>query len=498
MEGSELWWASFGAYDAAGVICGADADSADDIVVQRAEEGPEQEVTIMSESTLAKFVQKGIEHLFKDDPLLYELLDQEYHRQANVLTMVAASSIVHPSVLICDAMVPMNVTAEGYPKARFHAGCKFIDKIEQLAIDRAKTAFGAQYANVQAHSATTANQIVMCSLLKPGDTLLGMELNSGGHLTHGAKPSISGQYFNSIGYGLNEEGGIDYDQIHRFAHQFKPELIICGTTAYPRLIDFKRFREIADEVGALLLADITHIAGLVVAGLHPSPIDHAHFTTTCTHKQLYGPRGGLILMGKDYDTPSPVGKGTLSETIQKAVFPFFQGAPNLNSISAKARTLERVVKPEFKELAKRIVVDAKALAKNFTDKGYHVITGGTDNHIVVLDVLSSSGITGVIAERALEESDIIVNKNQIPGDKKSAFITSGIRLGTNSLALREMDPSEMAQCAELVHRVLSSVKALGVRKYKLDKAVVESVRASVKQLCRRFPIPCYPKAPTVQ
>ena len=445
----------------------------------------------MSETILAKYVRRGIEHLNTDDPLLFELLAEEYHRQANTLTMVAASSIVDPSVLICDSMVPVNVTAEGYPGARFHAGCRVIDKIEQLAIARAKAAFGAQYANVQAHSATTANQIVMCSVLKPGDTLLGMELNSGGHLTHGSKASISGQYFNAFGYGLDEAGNINYDQVQRLAHEHKPKLIICGTTAYPRVIDFKRFRDIADEVGAYLLADITHIAGLVVAGEHLSPINHAHFTTTCTHKQLYGPRGGLILMGRDYDRPGPDGSRTLSELIQKGVFPFFQGAPNLNSIAAKARALGMVVKPEFKQLAKRIVADAKALARCFMEKGYRVITGGSDNHLVVIDVISN-GLTGLIAERALEECNIVVNKNRIPGDQKSALITSGIRIGTNSMALKKMGPDDMPACADLVDRVLSSVKVIDDRTYELDEAVKQSVQAGVSQICKRFPIPCYP------
>ncbi|NUO78885.1 serine hydroxymethyltransferase, partial [candidate division KSB1 bacterium] len=250
----------------------------------------------MSDNRLESFVQRGIDTLRRDDPQLYGLLDREHERQTTVLTMVAASSVVDPSVLICESMAPMNVTAEGYPQARFHAGCGVIDDIEQLAIARAKAAFGAQYANVQAHSATTANQIVMCSMMKAGDTLLGMELSSGGHLTHGSKASVSGQYFNAIGYGLHPSGSIDYDNVQRLAHEHKPKLMICGTTSYPRVIDFKRFREIADEVGALLLADITHISGLVVAGEHPSPINHAHFTTTCTHKQIYGPRAGLIMM----------------------------------------------------------------------------------------------------------------------------------------------------------------------------------------------------------
>ena len=440
---------------------------------------------------LAKFVGQGIEELSKDDPALYDLLDGEYERQTSVLTMVAASSVVDPSVLICGSMVPMNVTAEGYPNARFHAGCRVIDKIEQLAIDRAKAAFGARYANVQAHSATTANQIVMCSMLKAGDTLLGMELSNGGHLTHGSKASISGQYFNAIGYGLHENGAIDYEQVRRLAHEHKPGLIICGTTSYPRVIDFKKFRAIADEVGAYLLADITHIAGLVVAGEHPSPLDHAHFTTTCTHKQLYGPRAALILMGKDFDRLAADGKTTLSEKLQKAVFPFFQGAPHLHTISGMARALGMVVRPEFKKLAKIIVDDARGLAKNFIDLGYRVITGGTDNHLVVIDVLEK-GLTGIVAERALEDCGIVVNKNRIPGDQKSPTITSGIRIGTNSLARREMTPSDMAACAQLVHRVLAATRPVNEREYVIDETAANAVRAEVKELCRRFPIPNYP------
>ncbi|MBA3354606.1 MAG: serine hydroxymethyltransferase [Pyrinomonadaceae bacterium] len=443
-----------------------------------------------NKTTLAEFAQRGIELLQKDDPALYELLDQEYRRQNNTLAMIAASSVADPSVLACESMVTSNVTTEGYPGARFHAGCQIVDEIERLAIERAKTAFKASYANVQPHSGTSANQIVMFNLLKPGDTILGLELDSGGHLTHGAKASVSGRYFNAIGYGLNQEGFIDYDQVHRLARQFKPKLIICGASAYPRIIDFKRFREIADQVGAFLLADISHIAGLVVAGEHPSPIDHAHFTTTSTYKQLYGPRGGLILMGKDYENPGPDGKKKLSETIQRAVFPFFQGTPNLSVIAAKARALAMVATPDFRTLAKRIVTDARVLAKCFADKGYRVLTGGSNNHIVLIDVLAS-GVTGVIAERALEECNIIVNKNRISGDKKTALVTSGMRLGTNSLAFRGMSESEMPQCADLIHQVLSSVKVLGESDYELDQTISESVQAEVKQLCNYFPIPRY-------
>jgi len=444
----------------------------------------------MKARLLHKHVANAIDLLHDEDRELYDLLEDEYERQSEVLTMVAASSIAHPSALICESMAQMNVTAEGYPGARFHAGCRVIDKIEQLAIDRAKHAFKAQYANVQVHSATTANQIVMCSVMQAGDTLLGMDLNCGGHLTHGAKPSISGQYFDAVGYGINDSGDIEYDHIQALAEERRPKLIICGTTAYPRFIDFKRFREIADSVGAYLLADITHIAGLVVAGLHPSPIDHAHFTTTCTHKQLFGVRGGLILIGKEHETLTADGKFTLAQLMQKGVFPFFQGAPNLNQISAKARGFDLVLKPEFREMAKRITGNAKALAKWFVENGYLVVTGGTDNHLVVVDVLSK-GITGFVAEKALEECNIVVNKNRIPGDQKSAFVTSGIRIGANSMAMKGMESDLMPKCGDLIHRVLSNTKAIDDRKYEIAAGVKESVQLEVRELCKAYPIPAY-------
>jgi len=445
----------------------------------------------MSESVLETFARRGIELLHQDDSVLYELLEREYQRQANTLALVASSSIVDPSVLACEGMVPVNVTAEGYPGNRFHAGCKIIDEIEQLAIDRARHAFKAQYANVQPHCASSANEIVMFGLLKPGDTILGMELQSGGHLTHGARSSISGQYFNAVAYGVGENGFLDYEQVHRLAEEHKPQLIICGATAYPRVIDFKRFREIADDVGAFLLADITHIAGLVVAGLHPSPIDFAHFTTTCTHKQLYGPRGGLILIGKDHLNPTRDGKRTLSQMIQNAVFPLLQGAPVPNVIAAKARALAMAATEDAKLLANRIVTNARALAKDFIEKGYDVISGGTDNHIVVLNLVPRN-LTGVVAENALEDSHIIVNRNKIPGDKRPPLVTSGIRLGTNSVAIRGMGAGEMKECADLMDKVLTSIDILGERNYTLDKNVADQVRDDVKNLCARFPLSRYP------
>lgn len=445
----------------------------------------------MNESILTTFARQGVELLQEDDALLYDLLEREYYRQANTLALVASSSIVDPSVLACEGMHPVNVTAEGYPGRRFHAGCKVIDEIEQLAIDRAKQIFGAQYASVQPHCASSANEIVMFGLLKPGDTILGMELQYGGHLTHGAKASIAGQYFNAVGYGVGEGGFIDYNRVHKLAKECRPRLIICGATAYPRIIDFQRFREIADDVGALLLADITHIAGLVVAGLHPSPIDFAHFTTTCTHKQLSGPRGGLILMGKDYLNLAPDGKRTLSQLIQNAVFPLLQGAPVPNVIAAKARAFARASTPAFKIWANQIVTNAKALAVYCVEKGYDVITSGTDNHIVIID-LGPRGLTGAIAEHALEESNIIVNKNKVPGDKKSSMVTSGIRLGTNSVAVRKMGPDEMKRCADLIDKVLTSITVLGDHDHTLDGRVRDSVQDEVSRLCEEFPIPRYP------
>jgi len=444
----------------------------------------------MQDSMLSKLTQRGHDLLYEQDPVLFGLLLRERYRQSNVLAMVASSSIADPSVLYCQGMPTSNVSTEGYPGARYHAGCEVVDEIERLAVERAKIAFGAQYANVQPHSGTTANQIVMFSLLKPGTTILGLDLKSGGHLSHGASASTSGKYFNAIHYGVSQNGLIDYDEVTRLADEHKPALIICGASAYPRTIDFPRFRQIADRVGAYLLADISHIAGLVVAGEHPNPIDEAHFTTTSTYKQLYGPRGGLILIGKEIGTLTPDGKSSLSQLVQRAVFPYFQGTPNLSGIAAKARALAMVATPEFKRLARQIKINAQTIARILMEKGYRVVTNGTDNHMVLFDILSK-GITGLIAERSLEECHIIVNKNNLPGDKKSPLVTSGVRLGTNSLALRGMASKEMEDCANLIHRVLSSIKPSDDRHYELDSEVKESVQKEVESLCKRFPIPEY-------
>ena len=359
-------------------------------------------------------------------------------------------------------------------------------------IQRAKQVFGARFANVQPHSASTANQIVTSGVLEPGATLLGLELDSGGHLSHGSKVNISGKFYNAIGYGLDADGRIDYEQMAARAREHKPGLIICGTTAYPRRIDWQRFRDVADEVGAYLLADITHIAGLVIAGQHPNPIDIAHFTVTCTHKQLYGPRGGLILMGKDADLPSPIGKGPLSGLMQRRLFPFTQGAPLVNMIVAKARALGRCATPEFKAQGELIVRLAQALASALSEQGAKVLSGGTDNHIVLVNVLASFGVTGIAAEKALEECNIIVNKNRIAGDEKPVSISSGIRIGTNSLVVRKAEPADMAWCADLIVRVLKAIVMQGERDYVLAPEQREAFRREVTEFCATHPLSDYP------
>lgn len=442
-------------------------------------------------SGLEDFARGAVERLEREDPDLYRMLEGEFERQNDTLALVASCSPTDPSVLACEGMFASNVTAEGYPGKRYHAGCRFVDQFEQLAIDRAKAAFKARYANVQPHTATTANQTVMTSLLDAGDTILGMELDAGGHLTHGSKASLSGNYFKSYGYGIKPDGQIDYEQAEALAEAHRPKLIVCGTTAYPRVIDWARFRAIADRVGAWLLADITHIAGLVIAGEHPNSIDHAHITTTCTHKQLYGPRGGLILLGRDAETVVPGKDVTLERLMQKSVFPWFQGAPIVNKIVAKARALGMAMTPEFSARMKRILELSRALAAAFQERGVHVVAGGSDNHIVLIDVLSTFDVTGIVAQKALETCGIIVNKNRIPGDEKSIFVSSGVRIGTNSLAARGFAPSDMKQVADLIFRILETVDATDDRAFQLSDADREAFTRETIDWTRRYPIPDY-------
>lgn len=441
-------------------------------------------------SILHRFFAAAADRLADDDPALFAILEREYARQRDTLALVASCSPTHPTALVCEGSFASNVTAEGYPGRRFHAGCVNVDAIEQLAIDRACAAFGARYANVQPHTASVANQAVFSALLQPGDALLGLDLDAGGHLSHGASVNLSGKLYRAASYGLTAAGLIDYDQVRAVALATRPRLIIAGTTAYPRALDWTKFRAIADEVGALLLADITHIAGLVISGDHPSPLDVAHIVTTCTHKQLYGPRGGLILLGADADAPLPDG-GTLRKAMQRAVFPLVQGAPIVNSIAAKACALGRAQQPAFRALMRRVVDLARALAAAMMANGARVMANGTDNHIVVIDVLTSHGLTGIVAEKALEDCGLIVNKNRIAGDTKPPTVGSGIRIGSNSMAARTMDAAQMTTIAALIDRVLGSVSMLDDRTYRLADAVRADVQTQVRALCTSNPIADY-------
>lgn len=441
-------------------------------------------------SSVSWVAREGLQRLFRDDVKLYELMLREHSRQLRTLSLVASASVADPSVLLCQASAIGNLTTEGYPGSRFHTGCLIADEIERLAISRAKQAFGAAYANVQPHSGTSANQIAMVSFLSAGDTILGMDLRAGGHLTHGSKASYSGRYFNSVGYGVDSQGRIDYDAVEQLAKLHRPKMIVCGASAYPRVIDFNRFRAIANEVGALLLADISHIAGLVASGIHPSPIDCADVVTTSTYKQLFGPRGGLILLGKHGAAKSPRGRGTLEEAIQSGVFPFFQGTPNLEAVLGKARALHRVCSPQFKELCKAIVSNANEIASGLTSLGYRVLTGGTDNHMVLVSLIEK-GMTGRVAEKVLEECGILVNRNLIGADHKPATICSGMRIGTNTLAARGMRRKEMRRCVELLDWAMTSTKVGSDTDGELAEQTKFAIRKEVEALCEEFPLPGY-------
>jgi glycine hydroxymethyltransferase len=435
----------------------------------------------------AEMLRIGMDSLRRDDSRLAAFLDAEVDYQSTTLAMVASASIADPSVLAAAGSALSNVTAEGYPGARYHSGATWFDQVENLAVERAKTLFGARYANVQPHSCTSANLAVLAALVPPGGTLLGLRLDAGGHLTHGSAASITGRHYHAVHYGLDSSGRIDYDQVAALAQEHRPGVLIAGASAYPRAIDFDRFRAIADSVGAYLLADISHIAGLVAAGAHPSPIDSAHITTTSTYKQLGGPRGGLILSGQDYLSPGP-DNVPLARLMQQTVFPRCQGTPNPAAIAAKARAFALAAGPEFHATAHLIVENAQALADALAALGYQIVTSGTDNHIVLID-LTQQGLTGAVAEQALEQCGILTNRNSVPGDAKPSRVTSGLRLGTNILAQRGMRPQQMRECANLLHRVLSTTTTLDDTTYHLAARTTEHVRAYVHALCDLHPMP---------
>ncbi len=380
------------------------------------------------------------------DPEIYSAIEAEKKRQMDVIELIASENLVSRAVLEAAGSVMTNKYAEGYPRHRYYGGCQCVDVAEDLARDRAKAVFGAQHANVQPHSGAQANTGVYFAAIQPGDTVLGMNLAHGGHLTHGSPVNISGKYFNFVAYGVDQKTErIDYDRVREIAKECKPKLIVAGASAYPRIIDFAVFREIADEVEALLMVDMAHIAGLVAAGLHPSPVPHAQFVTTTTHKTLRGPRGGLILCTQEW-----------GQRIDKAIFPGIQGGPLMHIIAAKAVAFREALDPSFKDYQGQIVKNAKVLAEELMARGYRLVSGGTDNHLMLVD-LTAKGITGRQAEVALDEVGITVNKNGIPFDKKKPTVTSGIRIGTPAITTRGMKEDDMKVVASLIDRALSSI-----------------------------------------
>lgn len=405
---------------------------------------------------------------------LHRAIAGELGRQQGQIELIASENIVSRAVLEAQGSVLTNKYAEGYPGRRYYQGCEHVDVAEQLAIDRVRTLFGCAFANVQPHSGAQANGAVMLALLKPGDTILGMSLDAGGHLTHGAPPSLSGKWFNAVQYGVRREDAlIDFDQVARLAEEHKPKMIIAGGSAYPRVIDFARFREIADAVGAYLLVDMAHFAGLVAGGAHPSPIPHAHVVTSTTHKTLRGPRGGLILTDD----------GELGKKINSAVFPGLQGGPLMHVIAAKAAAFGEALRPDFKLYAQAVVDNARALAATLDKAGCDIVSGGTDTHVVLVD-LRPKGLTGKAADEALERANITCNKNGVPFDPEKPFITSGIRLGSPAGTTRGFGIAEFQQIGEWIAEVLDGLAARPDN----NDAAEASVRAKVADLCHRFPI----------
>lgn len=406
------------------------------------------------------------EEIVKEDMEVANAIQAEMERQNSHIELIASENWVSKAVMAAMGSPMTNKYAEGYPGRRYYGGCQCVDVVENLARERAKELFHCEYANVQPHSGAQANMAAMFAMVEPGDKVLGMNLDHGGHLSHGSPVNISGKYFNFASYGVNDDGFIDYDKVLEAAKQHQPKLIIAGASAYARTIDFKRFREIADEVGAYLMVDMAHIAGLVAAGVHPSPIPYAHVTTTTTHKTLRGPRGGMILSSKEMDEKF---------NFNKAVFPGTQGGPLMHVIAAKAVSFKEALQPEFKEYQIQIVKNAKALCKGLMDRGIKIVSGGTDNHLMLVD-LTGCDVSGKELEKRLDEAHVTCNKNTIPNDPRSPFVTSGVRLGTPAVTTRGMVESDMDQIAEIIAMVIE------------DEANVEKARGLVQTLTAKYPL----------
>jgi len=402
------------------------------------------------------------------DPEIAQAIRRETERQEYSLEFIASENFVSEHVLEAQGSVLTNKYAEGYPGKRYYGGCEFVDVAEQLAIDRARELFGAEHANVQPHSGSQANMAVYFSVCQPGDTVLGMNLAHGGHLTHGSPVNFSGKLFNIVPYGVKKETGtIDYEEVERLAHEHRPKLIVVGASAYPRTIDFTAFRMIADKVGALVMVDMAHIAGLVAAGVHPSPVPHAEFVTTTTHKTLRGPRGGMILCREEF-----------AKKLNSNIFPGIQGGPLMHVIAAKAVAFKEALAPGFKDYASQVVTNAKTLAEGLSKRGFRLVSGGTDNHLMLLD-FTGTEITGKVAEETLEKAGITVNKNAVPFDTRSPFVTSGIRIGTPATTTRGLKEAQMETIAGWIARALDNID---------NEKVLTDIRAEVKELCARFPL----------
>lgn len=405
--------------------------------------------------------------VYQEDEEVGQAIKDEYARQNRNIELIASENIVSPTVLYAMGSVLTNKYAEGYPSKRYYGGCENVDVVENIAIERVKKLFGCEYANVQPHSGAQANMAVFFAVLNPGDTYMGMSLDAGGHLSHGSPVNFSGKYFNCVPYGVNENGYIDYDNILELAKQYKPKLIIAGASAYPRIIDFKKFREIADKVGAYLMVDMAHIAGLVATGLHPSPFPYADVVTTTTHKTLRGPRGGVILSNNEINEKF---------NFNKAIFPGTQGGPLEHVIAGKAVAFKEALDPSFKEYQSQIVKNCKALANSLRNKGFNMVTGGTDNHLLLLD-LTNFDITGKELQNRCDNVYITLNKNAIPNDPRSPFVTSGVRIGTAAITSRGMKEEDMEIIADLIYQTVTD--------YENN---IDNIREKVVTLCNKYPI----------
>ncbi len=416
-----------------------------------------------------KMIKENLEYLRSFDPDVADAVAAELLRQQSKIELIASENFVSKAVLAANSSVLTNKYAEGYPSHRYYGGCECVDIVENIARDRACRLFGAEHANVQPHSGAQANTAVYTALLKPGDTVMGMNLAHGGHLTHGSPVNLSGMLYHFVPYGVNDEGFIDYDEVERIALECKPKLIVAGASAYPRIIDFERFGAIAKKVGAYLMVDMAHIAGLVAAGLHPSPVPYADIVTTTTHKTLRGPRGGMILCREEY-----------AKAIDKAIFPGTQGGPLMHTIAAKAVCFGEALKPSFKEYAGQVVKNAHAFAKAFSENGFNMVSGGTDNHLILLD-LRSFGITGKDFEHRLDAVNITTNKNGIPNDPEKPFVTSGLRVGTPAATTRGLREDDFAKIAGLFRRC-------AVRDDDAFAEIADDIRAEVAKITAKYPL----------